>query len=125
MDSADKVGARQRQRVVVAGQIARVSTEALASEVSLRQAQPLQLRTHRSIENQDAFAEQRLEEGPRSHVTLNQRRPEIAKAVCCAIDVTHVFKVAPVVRTQAGITLSTVGVEAPARRGARSALVSS
>ena len=62
MDAADEIGPRQRQEIVIPEQGARVVPEPLAAEVCLDQAEALQLRAHRSIENQDAIGEQRLRE---------------------------------------------------------------
>ncbi len=62
MDRPHGVGQRQRQDVVVAGEIAGMGVERSA-EIALRQPARLDLGPHRAVEDQDPFAQQAREFG--------------------------------------------------------------
>src|SRR3569832_2986150 len=57
MDVAHDVGPRERQHVAVVAQVLRVVLEPLAAVIFLGQAEPLQHRAHRTVENADALRE--------------------------------------------------------------------
>ncbi len=56
MDFLDRLRLGQDQKVVVALLMAGAADEAVAAKMILVEAKPLDLRAHRAIENQDAFA---------------------------------------------------------------------
>ena len=62
VDAADDVGPRQHEQVVVALQVARVGGEPLAAEVGLGEAVALHHRAHRAVEDEDAVAEDGVED---------------------------------------------------------------
>ena len=63
MDPPDQVGLREGEQVVVAAQLVREILEALAAILGFRQLLALDHRTHRAIEDEDAFGEQRFDPG--------------------------------------------------------------
>ena len=64
MDLADRPRLGQVQQVVVAPEIVIVIGEALAAEVLLGDAEVLDHRAHRAVEQHDALAERALERPP-------------------------------------------------------------
>ena len=63
VDVAHGVGLRERQQLVVAGEVAGVVTEAVTPERVVGQAERLDLGAHRSVEHDDAIAGERGESG--------------------------------------------------------------
>ena len=73
MNRLDHVRPRQHQQVVVALEVARVAGEPLAAEVGLPEPAALDHRAHGAVEDQDAFAQRRVQ--ARAHVvTLHVMR---------------------------------------------------
>ncbi len=61
MNAGDHLGPGEHEQIVVAFQIARMITEALAAEVRFRQLVALNHRAHRAVEDEDAVREQIVE----------------------------------------------------------------
>ena len=61
MDAPDEVGLRQIQQIVVASQRRRPVREALASDLGLGDASPLEHRAHGPIENENAVGNELAE----------------------------------------------------------------
>jgi len=82
VDLFDDVRAGEAEQIVVALQIVGMVAQALAAEVRLLQAECLDHRTHRPVQDGDALAEERAERGEGRgflgswvHVRVGRHRP--------------------------------------------------
>ncbi len=82
VDLFDEVGAREAEQIVVALQVVGMGAQAFAAKVRLLQAEGLDHRAHRAIQDGDALGEERAEGGEgrrflggRVHVWVGRHKP--------------------------------------------------